>query len=75
MQKTAWLRGFLPKYLFGFPRMKSAGDFDTNAHPCRIGGADFLLFRVTLRGGVRSIEEGVQYIDELQIKPELTHFT
>ncbi|WP_217959032.1 hypothetical protein [Acutalibacter muris] len=21
MQKTAWLRGFLPKYLFGFPRM------------------------------------------------------
>ena len=21
--------------------MKSAGDSDTNAHPCRIGGADF----------------------------------
>ena len=21
MQKAAWLRGFLPKYLFGFPRM------------------------------------------------------
>jgi hypothetical protein len=23
--------------------LKSAGDSDTNAHPCRIGGADFLL--------------------------------
>lgn len=24
--------------------VKSAGDSDTNAHPCRIGGADFLPF-------------------------------
>ena len=29
MQKTAWLRGFLPKYLFGFPRMRNNYGVDT----------------------------------------------
>ena len=28
MQKTAWLRGFLPKYLFGFPRMAGLAGFE-----------------------------------------------
>ena len=27
-QKTAWLRGFLPKYLFGFPRMAEKEGFE-----------------------------------------------
>ena len=26
--------------------MKSAGDFNTNAPPCRIGGANFLVFKI-----------------------------
>ena len=28
MQKTAWLRGFLPKYLLGFPRMAGLAGFE-----------------------------------------------
>lgn len=28
MQKTAWFRGFLPKYLFGFPRMAGLAGFE-----------------------------------------------
>lgn len=37
--------------------MKSAGDFDTNAHPCRIGGADFLLYETTQQGGCKPIQD------------------
>jgi hypothetical protein len=36
---------------------KSAGDFDTNAHPCRIGGADFLLYETTQQGGCKPIQD------------------
>ena len=31
IQKTAWLRGFLPKYLFGFPRMAGAEGLEPSA--------------------------------------------
>lgn len=37
--------------------LKSAGDFDTNAHPCRIGGADFLLYETTQQGGCKPIQD------------------
>ena len=31
IQKTAWLRGFLPKYLLGFPMMAGAEGFEPSA--------------------------------------------
>ena len=55
--------------------MKSAGDSDTNAHLCHIGGADFLLLGARWQGGVQSVREGVQLTEYLQIKPKLIHFT
>ena len=55
--------------------LKSAGDSDTNAHLCHIGGADFLLLGARWQGGVQSVREGVQLTEYLQIKPKLIHFT
>ena len=44
-------------HLFCQCKLKSAGDFDTNAHPCRIGGADFLLYETTQQGGCKPIQD------------------
>ena len=65
------------KLLQGSPGspLKSAGDSDTNAHLCHIGGADFLLLGARWQGGVQSVREGVQLTEYLQIKPKLIHFT
>lgn len=41
-------------------RMKNAGDSDTNAHPCRIGGADFLLMKGADDKGAHNTYKGVQ---------------
>ena len=58
-----------------YHELKSAGDSDTNAPPCHIGGADFLLLGARWQGGVQSVREGVQLTEYLQIKPKLIHFT
>ena len=56
--KAAPKRDRLETEWSGFrPDVKSAGDFDTNAHPCRIGGADFLLYETTQQGGCKPIQD------------------
>ena len=45
-------------HLFCQCNLKSAGDSDTNAHPCRIGGASFSVVWVRVTKGVQIVRKG-----------------
>ena len=45
-------------HLFCQCKLKSAGDSDTNTHPCHIGGASFSVVWVKVTKGVQIVREG-----------------
>jgi len=51
--------------------LKSAGDFDTIAHPCRIGGADFFQFSRLSARGVQDGSKGCADSAEWGVRPIL----